>query len=80
MKKFFLIAAACFAFGTFSAAAQGKMGVSAGADVAIPMGDFSTSNGIGFGGSAMFHYNLIEDKLDLTGSVGYLTFAGKQFR
>lgn len=71
------MAAACLTLGAFSASAQGKMGVSAGADIALPMGSFSESNGIGFGGSAMFHYNLIEDKLDLTGSVGYLTFSGK---
>lgn len=71
------MAAACLTLGAFSASAQGKMGVSAGAELALPMGDFSESNGIGFGGSAMFHYNLIEDKLDLTGSVGYLTFSGK---
>lgn len=71
------MAAACLTFGTFSASAQSIMGVSAGADLALPMGDFSETNGMGFGGSAMFHYNLIEDKLDLTGSVGYLTFSGK---
>ncbi len=78
MKKIFLMTAVCLAFGAFSASAQSKMGVSVGAEVGLPMGDdFSTGNGIGFGGSAMFHYNLIEGTLDLTGSVGYLTFGGK---
>ena len=69
--------AVCLAFGAFSASAQSKMGVSAGVDIALPLGEFSNSSGFGFGGSAMFHYNLIEDRLDLTGSVGYLSFSGK---
>ncbi len=72
------MAAACLTLGAFSASAQGKMGVSAGAELALPMGDFSDNSGFGFGGSAMFHYNLIKERLDLTGSVGYLLFSGKK--
>lgn len=77
MKKFFLIAAAIVAFGSFNASAQGKMGVSVGAEVGLPVGDWSTSNSVGFGGTAVLHYQLIENTLDYTGSVGFLSFSGK---
>ncbi len=51
---------------------------SVGAEVGLPMGDFSDVNGIGIGGSVRFEYPLT-DNIALYGTAGYLTFSGKDF-
>ncbi len=57
--------------------AQGKMAVGVQAGVAIPMGDFGDGYKMGFGGQGNFAYH-INPMLDATGSIGYLTFSGKE--
>ena len=56
--------------------AQGKMAVGVQAGVAIPMGDFGDGYKMGFGGTGTFAYH-VNPMLDVTGSVGYLTWSGK---
>jgi len=51
---------------------------SIGANVAMPMGDFGDAAGVGFGGSLRYEMP-VGDNLGLTGTVGYLTFGGKDF-
>lgn len=71
------MAVVCVLFFTQGTSAQSKMSVSVGPEIAFPTGDLTQTNEFGYGGSATFHYSLIEKKLDLTGSVGYIAFAGK---
>ena len=56
--------------------AQGKMAVGIQAGIALPMGDFGDAYKMGFGGTGTFAYH-INPMLDVTGSVGYLTWSGK---
>lgn len=58
--------------------AQGKMAIGAQGGVALPMGDFGESYDMGFGGTVTLAYHL-NPMLDITGSVGYLTWSGKDF-
>lgn len=56
--------------------AQSKMAVGLQAGVAIPIGDFGNAYKLGFGGQGTFAYH-INPMLDVTASVGYLTWSGK---
>ena len=56
--------------------AQSKMSLGVNAGVALPTGDFGKIFKTGFGGNAVSFYNL-SPALDLTGSVGYLTWTAK---
>lgn len=82
MKKLILLTAIAGIF-TFSnvkaqdAAMSGpKLGI--GAEFGFPMGDFGDGFKFGFGGSLVYQHP-IADKLNLTGSAGYLNFQGKDF-
>lgn len=57
--------------------AQSKMAVGIQAGIALPMGDFGDGYDMGFGGTATFAYH-INPMIDVTGSVGYLTWSGKE--
>ena len=57
--------------------AQNKMAFGLQAGVAIPMGDFGDGYDMGFGGQGNFAYH-ISPMLDVTASVGYLTWSGKE--
>lgn len=57
--------------------AQSKMAFGLQAGVAIPMGDFGDGYDMGFGGQGNFAYH-ISPMLDVTASVGYLTWSGKE--
>lgn len=57
---------------SFNAQAQ-KMGASVGAEILIPMGDFSNVAKIGFGGTAQFDY-MVNPDIAVTGKVGYITW------
>ena len=46
------------------------------AEAAFPVGDFGKSYSFGIGGSVMGRYAL-SDKADLTASLGYISFSGK---
>jgi len=56
--------------------AQSKMAFGLQAGVAIPTGDFGDGFDMGFGGQGNFAYH-INPMLDVTASVGYLTWSGK---
>lgn len=56
-------------------AKQVKVGINL--EVAFPTGDFGKSYSMGFGGSVMGRYTL-NDKANLTASLGYLSFTGKK--
>jgi outer membrane protein W len=78
MKKLALVAMvmALVMMMSVSASAQGKMAVSVGPDVMLPMGTFGDGYNIGFGGTAQFDYSLTP-MLALTGKAGYLTWSVK---
>lgn len=57
--------------------AQSKMAFGLQAGVAIPMGDFGDAYDMGFGGQGNFVYH-INPMLDVTASVGYLTWSGNE--
>jgi hypothetical protein len=75
MKKIILLVSfVVFAFGT--AFSQGRFSV--GPELGIPIGTLSDVSGIGIGGSVRYEAP-IQDKLNWTGTVGFLSFAGKSF-
>jgi hypothetical protein len=51
---------------------------SLGLELGSPVGEFGDDVSIGFGGSVRYEHP-IGDMMGLTGTVGYLTFAGKEF-
>jgi len=53
------------------------MHFSVGARVGLPIGDFSNGSSIGFGGEVGVE-KMFSDKLSGIGSVGYMTFSGKE--
>lgn len=57
-------------------AVNAQQQVSVGLDVAIPLADLSTTQGIGIGATAKLHYP-IQNSLQLTATTGYMSFAGK---
>ena len=57
--------------------AQSKMAFGLQAGIAIPTGDFGDGFDMGFGGQGNFAYH-INPMLDVTASVGYLTWSGKE--
>ncbi len=71
MKKLFILFV--FAFASYLGAQQ--MSASAGAQVALPMGNFGNVSSLGLGGVAQFEYEM--SPVVLTGSSGYLTFLEK---
>jgi len=81
MKKLFLLTAIAGLFAFSSVKAQDaamsgpKLGI--GADFAFPMGDFGDGYKFGVGGSLLYQHP-IADKLNVTGSAGYLNFTGKE--
>jgi len=78
MKKLALVAIvmALVCMMSASASAQGKMAVSVGPEVLLPMGAFGDGYGVGFGGTAQFDYSVMP-MLVLTGKAGYLTWSAK---
>lgn len=80
MKKVFLLTAIAGLFAFSSVKAQDaamsgpKLGI--GADFAFPMGDFGDVSKFGVGGSLLYQHP-IANKLNLTGSAGYLSFSYK---
>jgi hypothetical protein len=78
MKKLALVAMvmALVVMMSVNASAQGKMAVSVGPDVMLPMGTFGDAYGVGFGGTAEFDYSLMP-MFSLTGKAGYLTWSAK---
>ena len=77
MKKIlsFLFVFLLFSSITFSQNTGISLGAQAG--IAIPMGDFGDGYKMGFGGQGNFAYK-INPMLNVTGSIGYLTWSGKE--
>lgn len=79
MKKLLSIAVILvFAFTVNSTLAQGKNYLGIGANLALPMGDFSDFAGVGIGGTVSFE---MEFTPNITGiaSAGYIAFGGEDF-
>ena len=80
MKKLILLTAIAgiFTFSTVKAqdAAMSGPKLGIGAEFGFPMGDFGDVYKFGVGGSLLYQHP-IADKLNLTGSAGYLSFTGK---
>lgn len=73
MKKALLVLLVLFTFAVSTQAQVGKMTVGGNLVLALPMGTFGDAFGMGFGGTATFTYRVIPN-LDLTGTLGYLSF------
>ncbi len=71
-----IMVAAALATITFSSNAQNTR-ISLGLEAAFPMGDFGDGSGIGIGGTARVEFPL-SDNIGLTGTAGYINFAGKE--
>ncbi len=79
MKKLlFTVATAITAFIASAQAIDKPVTYSLGVHGAIPTGDLSTYSGVGFGLSVQGEYKTIAS-LGLTGSIGFLNYAGKTF-
>jgi hypothetical protein len=76
MKQLFVAFFILALFVSFSNA-QSKMALGVQGQVAIPLGDFGNGYKTGFGAQGTFAYH-INPMLDVTGSVGYLTWSGKE--
>lgn len=75
MKKIIITLVSLFAFaGVYAQEGFHKIGV--GAEVALPMGDFSEGFSTGFGATGKVFYG-ISDDADITGTIGYLHFGMK---
>src|SRR5690606_22591660 len=61
---------------TFGYAQTGFHTVGAGAEVALPLGNFGNAYGIGFGATGKAFYGITE-KGDITGTLGYMHFGMK---
>lgn len=76
--KYILIAALLLgATLTVNAQEEGFHTVGAGAELALPMGDFSQVYGVGFGATGKVFYG-ISEAADITGTLGYLHFGMKE--
>jgi opacity protein-like surface antigen len=75
MKKFLAVFFVVILVAGFTNA-QGKMALGLNAGIALPMGDFGDGYDMGFGGNGLFVYH-VSPNVDVTGSVGYLTWSGK---
>ena len=73
------IALVFFMFGAMVYAQEGFHKINIGADLALPMGDFSDISSAGFGVSGKVYYG-IDSEMSLTGSIGYLHFTSKDFK
>jgi hypothetical protein len=79
MKKTIITAfaaALCMTALHYSSNAQGRFSI--GAELALPMGNFSDAAGIGFGASAGYELS-VSDNIGVTGNAGYLMFGKKTF-
>ncbi len=77
MKKVLLGLATCLALTSVQTMAQ-KGRISGGLELALPMGDFGDNAGFGFGASGRYEHP-IGDKMGITATLGYITFAKKTF-
>lgn len=73
MKKIFAV----LAFGAFGFAAKAQTTFNAGLELAVPSADLGTWYSFGIGASAKALFPMGGDKNALTGSVGYISFMGK---
>lgn len=80
MKKLFaVLVLGLLLVGTASAQnfwGQGKMSYGAGAELSLPMGDFGSAVGMGFGGFGNFQYGLNE-QMTVLGTLGYSMWGEK---
>lgn len=77
MKKIYFVMALAFTNVLGASAQQGFHSINAGAEVALPIGDFGKAYGIGFGATGKAFYGITE-KGDVTGTLGYLHFGMKE--
>jgi hypothetical protein len=79
MKKlFFFTVLLISAFTMNNTLAQGKNYIGIGANLALPMGSFSDVAGVGFGGTGTFEMEFTPN-ITGVGTIGYLSFGGKDF-
>src|SRR5690606_11452452 len=76
MKKFVLIIALSTCMYFMAAAQKGDIGIGAGIDIGLPIGNFGEGYGIGFGASAKGLYG-ISDAGQVTLTLGFLRFGMK---
>src|SRR5690606_14854445 len=76
MKNILTTALILWAALVVNAQKEGFHTIGAGAELAMPMGDFSNAFGIGFGATGKVFYG-ISDEADITGTLGYIHFGMK---
>lgn len=74
MKKILKVVGVALCLVAFGQTAKAQFNV--GLDLSMPMGDFGTGSGIGFGGSVGYDH-AIGDNMKVGGQVGLLRFGGK---
>jgi len=80
MKKiaYLFIAVALLTLVGGCAAYAQQMSLGINGEIAMPLGTFKDISDMGFGGTALFGYQ-IDPNITLTGRAGYLSFSGKDF-
>ncbi len=73
MKKVFIVLILSLCLVGITQAKGGKLAVGVNGVVALPMGDFGDFAKTGFGATGTFLFRVIP-QLDVTGTIGYLTF------
>lgn len=73
MKKVILVLIVSFFFISQLTAQQGKMQAGGQVGISVPMGDLSDGANLGFGFQGNFLYG-INQNIDLTGSIGYISW------
>jgi hypothetical protein len=76
MRKLMTILLAIVLIAGFTTTSKAQISIGAKAGIAMPMGDFGDSYGMGFGGSAIGEYAL-NDNMAVGLNVGFYTFGGK---
>jgi len=72
----FKLLVAFFMFGVVAMAQEGFHKISAGAELALPVGDFSNAFSVGFGATGKAFYGLTSES-SITGTLGYIHFPMK---
>ncbi|MDX1364794.1 hypothetical protein [Arenibacter latericius] len=73
MKKQILFAVFSFFFGYVAFAQDGFHKIGVGAEIGLPVGDFSEAYNMGFGATGKIYYGLNENA-NITGTLGYIHF------
>ncbi|MEO8400141.1 MAG: hypothetical protein ABI550_10090, partial [Ignavibacteriaceae bacterium] len=78
MKKLLVVLFAVLLFGSISYSQTPPMSIGVGANLALPIGNFSDVAGTGFGVTGTFEMKFLPNFTG-TGTIGYIKWGGKDF-